>query len=324
MIEPGDPAPDPAAAPRYPVRLVATRTGLSPHVLRAWERRHHAVEPSRTAGGQRLYSELDIERLRQLRRLSEGGHSIGSLAGLSLEELTRLDQDIALQLPTTTTATLPYSPGTDSVANYTEAALDATRRLDARSLQTLLERAAITLGAVDFLDRVAGPVLNEIGTGWTEGTVSVAQEHMATAVFRRVLSWLLGVYEVEGARQRVIVATPPGEMHEMGALMVAVSAAAEGWGVTYLGPDLPVDDLLEAAGQSDAGAVAISAVHAPDRLGVEASIRAIRAGLPRSIPLIVGGAAAPDLEPTDDGVLKVQDLNGLRAALQLLATEADA
>ena len=83
-------------------------------------------------------------------------------------------------------------------------------------------------------------------------------------MFRRVLGWLLGVYEVDGAAPRLVVATPPGQVHELGALMVAVSAAAEGWAVTYLGPDLPVADLVSAVAQTDARAVAISVVYVPD------------------------------------------------------------
>src|SRR5512141_668232 len=79
--------------PRYPVRLVALRTGLTPHVLRAWERRYGVVSPGRTEGGQRLYSELDIERLRLLRRLTDGGHAIRRIASLPLAELARLDEE---------------------------------------------------------------------------------------------------------------------------------------------------------------------------------------------------------------------------------------
>ena len=125
-----------------------------------------------------------------------------------------------------------------------------------------------------------------------EGSISVAQEHLATAVFKRVLGWLLGVYQVKGPAPRLVVATPPGEMHEMGALIVAVTAAAEGWYVTYLGPDLPVADLIDAARQSDARAVAISAVHVSDRTALGQSIRMTRGRLPRGIPLLLGGAAA--------------------------------
>ena len=118
---------------------------------------------------------------------------------------------------------------------------------------------------------------------------------MATAVFRRVLGWLLRVYEVSGPAPRLVVATPPGQVHEMGALMAAASAAAKGWGVTYLGPDLPVADLLSAVGQAGARAVAISVVYIPDDGDLLGGAARARAGLPERIPLLLGGAAAPEI-----------------------------
>lgn len=314
-------SPQTSDQPRYPVRLVASRTGLSPHVLRAWERRYGVVIPTRTEGGQRLYSDLDIERLRLLRRLSERGHSIGPIAGLSLESLAQLDPAAASDEPALGESPTATPHDADTVRELREAALRATRGLDGGSLQMLLERAAVTLGASDFLDRVAVPVLDEIGRGWSEGSISVAQEHLATAVFKRVLNWLLGVYEVKGPAPRLVVATPPGEMHELGALMVAVTAAAERWYVTYLGPDLPVADLLDAARQSDAGAVAISTIHASDRAALEQSIRMTRQGLPRGVPLLLGGAAVPELEleSPEHGILMVDSLTELRRLLARLA-----
>src|SRR6476620_4370976 len=84
--------PTPSPSPGYPVRLVAVRTGLSPHVLRAWERRYSAVTPTRTEGGQRLYSDLDVQRLLHLQRLTDRGHAIGRIAALPLDELARLDK----------------------------------------------------------------------------------------------------------------------------------------------------------------------------------------------------------------------------------------
>ena len=87
--------PNSSSSPRYPVRLVALRTGLSAHVLRAWERRYAVVSPTRTEGGQRLYSDLDIERLLHLRRLTERGHAIGRIASLPLAELARIEDETA-------------------------------------------------------------------------------------------------------------------------------------------------------------------------------------------------------------------------------------
>ena len=308
--------PIPSAAPRYPVRLVALRTGLSPHVLRAWERRYRVVSPTRTEGGQRLYSDLDVERLLRLRRLTDQGHAIGRIASLPLPELVRLEEEAPADTRRRSPAQLRR--------RLPPRSLQATRRLDDKELQAVLERAAITLGVSVFLDQVLAPLLKRIGEGWSQRSVSVAQEHMASAVIRRVLGWLMRVYEVRNGAPRVVVATPPRYTHELGALMAAASAAAEGWSVTYLGPDLPVADLVSAVGQSGARAVAISAVHQPqggDLLGV---LRDTRARLPADVTLLVGGAGALEIraEAEAAGARVVESLAEFRALLLRLAREA--
>jgi DNA-binding transcriptional MerR regulator/methylmalonyl-CoA mutase cobalamin-binding subunit len=315
---------------RYPVRFVAVRTGLTAHVLRAWERRYGVVSPARTEGGQRLYSDRDIERLRLLRRLTDRGHAIREIASLPIAELGRLDKEAggpeggtALADGAASPAIAPEQNRAGSVTEYIVAALQATRRLDAVELQSVLERSAVTLGVPVFIDEVVAPTLLRVGHGWAEGLVSVAQEHMATAVVRRVLFWLFRVYEVRGNAPRLVVATPPGQVHELGALMAATSAAAEGWGVTYLGPDLPVPDLLRAVRQTDARAVAVSAVYAPKRADLLAALREMRAGLPEQVPLLVGGAATREIgaEAEATGARVIESLPKFRAALRRLVTE---
>jgi len=285
-------------------------------VLRAWERRYHVVSPTRTDGGQRLYSDLDVERLLRLRRLTERGHAIGRLALLPLPELVRLEEEAPADRLETASA---------EAAEAVTAALQATRRLDDLELQAVLERAAITLGVPVFLDQVVTPLLKRIGEGWSQHSVSVAQEHMASVVIRRVLGWLMRVYEVRSGAPRLVVATPPHYAHELGALMAAASAAAEGWSVTYLGPDLPVADLVSAVGLSGARAVAISAVHQPqqgaDLLGM---LRDTRARLPADVTLLVGGARALEVRAQAEaaGARVVESLAEFRGLLPRLAREA--
>ncbi len=322
-----------AQTPRYPVRLVSVRTGLSPHVLRAWERRYGVVSPTRTEGGQRLYSDLDIERLVRLRRLTDRGHAIRRIASLPLAQLARLDEETAAELDRAALME-GHVAGMDEagqvragkVQDSIAAAMQATARLDAVELQAVLERAAVTLGVPVFIDEVVAPTLARIGHGWAERTVSVGQEHMATAVFRRVLGWLFRVYEVKDGAPRLVVATPPTQVHELGALMVAASAAAEGWGVTYLGADLPVADLVTAARVTAARAVAISAVYVTEAPDLLAALREIRTALPEEVPLLVGGAAASEIrtEAAAEGALVMESLAELRALLRRLATEAAA
>src|SRR4026208_2528248 len=92
--------------PRHPVRVTALRTGLTPHVLRAWERRYQVVHPIRTEGGQRLYSDLDVQRLKLIRSLAQRGHSLAQLGPASLEDLERRVQEEggSRSLPTQPTA----------------------------------------------------------------------------------------------------------------------------------------------------------------------------------------------------------------------------
>jgi DNA-binding transcriptional MerR regulator/methylmalonyl-CoA mutase cobalamin-binding subunit len=288
-------------------------------VLRAWERRYGVVSPTRSEGGQRLYSELDIERLLRLRRLTARGHGIGRLALLALPELARLEEEIPAPAPAAAAAL-----ETESVASAAAAALEATGRLDAAELQVVLERAAMTLGVPVFLDHVVSPLLVQIGQGWSERSVSVAQEHMASAVIRRVLGWLLRLYEVRNGAPRVVVTTPPLHAHELGALMAAACAAAEGWNVTYLGPDLPVTDLVSAVGISGARAVAISAVYQPEGGDLLGALRETRARLPGSVALLVGGAGALQLraEVEAAGARVVGSLSEFRSVLPRLAEES--
>ena len=312
--------------PRYPVRLVAARTGLSPHVLRAWERRYQVLTPTRSEGGQRLYSDLDIERLRLLRRLTDRGHAIGRIATLPLDVLGRLARD-AEQVPE---LPAPSPDGAVESARATvQAALRAAADFDPTELQAVLERAAVTHGVPVFLDEVIVPVVEAIGYGLAEGTVTVAQEHMATAVMRRVLGWLLGVFQLHGtARQEVVarqllMATPPTQVHELGALLAAVSAAIEGWKVTYLGADLPAADLVATARATGADAVALSLVYDPGDSTLLAAVREARAGLPKEVPLVVGGAEASRLREQVEaaGAVVVESLPDFRALLRRLAEE---
>jgi DNA-binding transcriptional MerR regulator/methylmalonyl-CoA mutase cobalamin-binding subunit len=315
--------------PRYPVRLVAARTGLSPHVLRAWERRYGVVTPTRSDGGQRLYSELDIARLGLLRRLTDLGHAIGQIAALPLDELRRLESDTAVpgvELP------VDRAAEAESAQAAVRAGLQAARGFDAAELQAVLERAAVTLGIPVFLEEVVVPIVRVIGHGWAEGTVTVAQEHMATAVVRRVLGWLLGVFQLHGAdrqavvSRRLLVATPPTQIHELGALMAGISAAAEGWTVTYLGPDLPAADLVEAARETRADVVALSIVYQSNERAMVSALRETRAGLPEHVPLIVGGAAVSGLRPPVEaaGVLVVDNLPDFRTVLRRLSETGEA
>lgn len=304
------------ALPRYPVRLAALRSGITPHVLRAWERRYRVVTPSRSAGGQRLYSDQDIERLRLLRRLTAQGHGIGQLAKLPLDELERLwrDDEEAEDIGADDTAV------NDRVLEYRSAIFKAAQCLAAGELQGALERAAVTFGVPAFLEQVAAPAIREIGHGWQDGTITVGQEHLATAVFRRVLGWIIDTFDVNEPSARVIVGTPPRQVHELGALLAAAAAASEGWDVIYLGADLPVRDIISATKQAGARAVALSIVTPEEDGTLMEELKQLLQGLGPEVQLFLGGAAVTRRPQrfSSIGAVLPESLSAFRLTLQEL------
>jgi MerR family transcriptional regulator, light-induced transcriptional regulator len=296
--------------PRYPVRVVIARTGLTADVLRAWERRYGAVRPQRSGGRQRLYSEEDVTRLTLLRRATLAGHSIAEVARLRTDALEALvDEPHA--------AASPAAPDAESAV--VRAALAASERLDGPALERTLKRAALTLGT-GFVDRIASRFLTAVGERWHEGTLSPAHEHLATSVVRRVLDWLLAAQIPAARAPRLVVATPAGEHHELGAMLGAAAAVAEGWAVVYLGPNLPASDIVAAAQQVRARAVALSAVYG-NRSGALAEVKRTARALPRGTTLFAGGRAidASTEALREAGVRVLPDIPTFRRALRRLS-----
>jgi MerR family transcriptional regulator, light-induced transcriptional regulator len=299
---------------RHPIGVVAERTGLSQEVLRVWERRYGAVRPGRTAGGQRLYTDADVERLRLLRRATNGGRSIGSVARLGVEELSRLVRE-----DSAAGALAPGGRASPEALPDLEEALSQVRALDGVALEALLRRGATVLGVPRFLDGVVGPFMKRVGDEWHGGRLSPAHEHLATSVVQRVVHGVLSTLGASESAPVFVAAAPMGERHELGALLAAATAAAAGWRVVYLGPDLPASDIATAAVATGATAVGVSVVYAASAALVAAELDSLRERLPASVPLLVGGAAAAAAAESVDGdVLHVADLDGLRAALHRL------
>jgi DNA-binding transcriptional MerR regulator/methylmalonyl-CoA mutase cobalamin-binding subunit len=304
---------------RHPIQVVVRRTGLTADVLRAWEKRYRVVEPGRSEGGRRLYSDEDIERLRLLRRATGAGRRISEIAGLATEELAALVKEDERE-----EAVVGVEPDVETVQAaevHLREALAAVASLDARELEAVLGRAIVTLSASTFIEQVAAPMMRRVGELWSHGEVSPANEHLASAVLLRVMGRVIEAAEPPSSVLSLVVATPVHQAHEFGALFAAATAAAAGWRVTYLGRDLPAADIAAAARETSADAVALSIVHAPDAAVVESELRELRRQLAANAPLLVGGAAVPSLKKVLDEIEAVQlsSMDELRSILAQLS-----
>lgn len=279
------------AGARHSIGVVADRTGLSVHQLRAWERRHGAVIPERTEGGHRLYTDDDLRRLELLADLTERGRRIGQLAGLPTDELTSLlERDRGSREP----ASIDRGAGTGNGAldETRRAAVEAIETFDAERLEAVVRRSSLRHGLPVFVKELVVPVLSEVGDRWHSGELGVAQEHLASGVFSRALQHMLEGAASERAAPSIVVATPSGHRHEIGAMIAAAMAGSAGWRVIYLGSDLPASEIARTAREVGARAVALSLVYDSDGAPTADELRRIREGLPGSVDLLVGGRGA--------------------------------
>lgn len=294
-------------SPRHPIGVVTERTGLSAHVLRAWERRYRVVRPRRGEGGRRLYSDADVERLALLHSATRSGRSVASVVALRTHQLRAMVAEDAARA-----SVRPTVPG-----SYRDEAMLAVRALAPERLGLLLRRALLSLGAMTFLEDVVAPLMVAVGSEWHAGLMTVAQEHAATAAVEQLLGSLIRELEVPGAASRVVIATPRGERHAVGAMMAAAAASHDGWHVTWVGADLPASQIATAVAQGSAHVVALSV--ATDAVGLRDELIALRQGIAPHVPLLVGGAGAEGLAALH-GLTKVRDLAHWRALLRLHAS----
>lgn len=298
------------------IKVVALRTGLSAHVIRIWEKRYGAVEPVRTGTNRRLYSEEQIERLSLLRDITRNGHSIGNVAKLPTDQLRELAKESHA-----TNRHASRSPAAHASAPaFLDECIAAVKALDARALEETLKRAAIELGAQGLLQRVVAPLVHTIGDLWRDGTITAAHEHFASAVIRIFLGHTARPFAGTDNAPVIVVATPTGQIHELGALLVGAAAANLGWHVTYLGASLPAAEIAGAARQNRARAVALSLVYPEDDPRLESELTRLHESLPPEVMLLVGGRAMPAYHEVLEkiGATQVKDLAHLSSALDEL------
>jgi DNA-binding transcriptional MerR regulator/methylmalonyl-CoA mutase cobalamin-binding subunit len=301
----------------HPIKVVARLTGLSAHVIRIWEQRYDAVKPDRTDTNRRLYSDQQIERLKWLRAVTQAGHNIGLVAQWPTEKLRKQAAETSPLIPRTPRAA-PSAPASDEA--ITDECVAAMKALDAKNFDDALKRGAMTLGTMGLLQRVVAPLTQRIGQLWIEGSITVAHEHLATSMLRAFLLNVASPFGDNKNSPRLVVATPAGQIHELGALLVAAVATHLDWQIIYLGASLPAAEIAGAARQRQARAVALSLVYPEDDSRMETELKLLREMLPADVAILAGGRAMPAYRDTIQkiGAVPTGDLSDLATKLEAL------
>lgn len=288
-----------------PIQMASQLSGLNPHVIRIWERRYNALSPSRTCTNRRMYCEEAVERLKLLRELTEAGHRIGNVARLCTDDLRRLvDQQLARGSPPASITAIHFQtlPVLETTQDFVSLGMEASKAYDTDRLRRLLLRARQQFGQRGLLHHVICPLIEQIGSEWQAGNLRPAHERIATSVIRELLLTPVPGCLTAPSAPEIIITTPAGEMHEIGAMLAAASARDLGWRITYLGPNLSIEETAACACARQARAVALSVVYPEKCPVIEGKLTRLRQLLPENMAMLVGGRAAPGYQQRLSGV----------------------
>ena len=260
---------------------LSRRSGVSPELLRAWERRYGLLRPTRSPGGLRLYSADDLGRVREMQQHLAGGLAAAEAAALAARSGGEHVQPSS-RLPATRR---------DELA----AALDG---FDEPRAQSTLDQLFSEATVESVLTDVILPYLEDLGERWERGEATVAQEHFSTSVLRGRLLGLARGWG-RGLGPVALLACLPGESHELGLMAFGLALRSHGWRVAYFGSDAPLETIDEAADTLEPSLVVLSAVTSER---VDAALPQLQA-LASRYRVALGGDGVVDLDSSGLDVL---------------------
>lgn len=266
----------------YNVKAVVQETGLSADTLRAWERRYGVPQPGRTPGGQRVYSQQDVDLLKWLSEQLRVGVTISRAIDRwrALSEAERRSIELA--------PTVEPSQPQPTAADLREQWIGACLAFDEALSDSILLHAFNTFPDDVVCQQILGEGVRKIGELWFARSATVPQEHFATEIATRQVERLISSAPAPWRNQRLLVGCPQGETHAFGPLLLRLFLRWRGWDVVFLGADTPSDPLLAAIAQVRPALVILAA----QRLASAASLLEVAwQHHAQGVPFAFGGGA---------------------------------
>ena len=266
-------------------------TGLTREVLRKWELRYQFPLPQRGTRGQREYLEADMGKLKLIARLLNKGLRAGNLVPQSTAQLqAMLDARSAAHA-------LPPQPSaavlTDAVQTLLSSLGPASHP---RELTLFLQQCLTRYGLAAFVAHLMPAFNHTVGEAWLAQRVSIAAEHRYTDSVRLLVLRALPEPGHANIRPRVLLTTPPGELHSLGLLALHAQLALQGADCVDLGMQTPWTEVLQAVRELQVGVVGISISACLPPLDSQTYLCALLAGLPPGCELWAGGAGSMALD----------------------------
>lgn len=277
--------------PKFSIKNVSAQTGILPVTLRAWERRYELLTPHRSQNRYRLYSERDLAILRWIKSRVDAGSSISS----AVQELRQmLRNGIFPETSSPAPTTLPVQSNIPP-QQFAKQLYQAFISHDEMRAGDLMREAQAAFDLNTFFFKVITPAMIELGEAWFYGKIRATTEHFASAIVRGRLLTLFQTFPIRRNSAYILLGCAPTEQHELSSLMFATLLRSAGYRVEYLGPDIPVDDLVDYAAEVRPDLVILNATlenAALELVGVQDRLNRLR-----SSPIFGFGGSTFNLKP---------------------------
>jgi len=250
-----------------------------------------------------------MTKLLLLTNVFPSGYRAGDVVPLPLDRLEAL-----LRSSGALDAEASVAPPT----HWMQAIFDAARRFDGHTISSTLHTEALNLGLTRFVRERAAPLITELGEAWTRGDLDIRHEHFISEIVQGTLRNLRGPLEAATRGRPVVLASLPNEHHRLGLDGVALAIAASGRAIKVLGPDLPPEEIVEAAIATNSVAVGLSVSAFSANEETSNQLATVREALPHRIRLWIGGAGASQLADLPADVSVVTTLDDLEHELNRL------
>ncbi len=279
----------------YNISIAAKLSGVPEIRIRTWESRYSVITPERSSSNQRIYSETDVEKLKLLNTLTTTGYRIGNLVNLSSDELLALVAKPLLN---------DIVPGNNQANVLTEKhqqiideSITAISIYDDRKLYALLSNASVDYSQQELIENIVVPLIEKIGELWMEGKLRVSHEHFSSAVIRKLMANLSDGYAIPDTAPNIIIVTPEGQYHELGAVIAAAHASSCGWRTTFLGVSLSAEEICNVAQLIRSKVVLLSIVYPNDDASLNSQLVRLRELSGKGIHIIAAGNAVDGYLP---------------------------
>jgi len=266
----------------YSISFFSNACGVRPHTIRTWEKRYKAFSPERTDGGQRIYSEDDLNKGRLIVSLLEQGHTISRLAGKSMQDLRNLV--IEGKIESFQSNKMLTSVGIKKLLTHLS-------NFDLGLISSEMLRLRLSIGAKEFIFKVLIPIIHEVEKMYLDHKYSITQEHILSTIIRYQLSQI-NLPDSDNSTDNIIIATPEGNLHELPILIADILCQLNRISTYYLGASHPAVCLSEAVNELKSKTIVLGVVSS-DKWDYEKNIisflKLMDKNLTHKLKVILGG-----------------------------------